>query len=237
MLPILHAGYDIIPPRPVAKILQKQERAFAMVRQGAKWNTIIFAEHEAVYTYVPGKPSESPLFRNGGPETLRAPLVPVHRGGSITFHGPGQLVSYFIFNLRNTGLGALDLNSLIDKSVIDLIARYEISGVPKPEHLPVQASGVWVRDGHGRHKKIASRGLRVVLSGTTGNITRFGCAINLATDLSWFDPIYPCGLDIEMTSVKNEVGEAPDTLSAAYIFTEIFYAHLESFSKEKRHSN
>ena len=220
-------------PRPIAETLQKQERIFAEVRRGTGWNTLILAEHEPVYTYVPGKMSEFPLFRNGGPDSLLAPLVPVHRGGSITFHGPGQLVCYFIFNLRSTRLGALDLNRLIEKSVTELLARYGISGEPKPEHLPIQASGIWVRKEHEHPKKIASRGLRVVATSKSENITRFGCAINLETDLSWFDAIYPCGLDIEMTSVEKETGQRPDMRDAAVIFATIFANNLE----EKRHSS
>src|SRR3989344_1384530 len=106
MMP-LRFEYDI-PARPIAEILKKQEEVFAEVRRGTRWNTVILAEHEPVYTYVPGKMSGERMFRAGNSDSLRAPLIPVHRAGSITFHGPGQLVSYFIFNLRKMGGGFSD---------------------------------------------------------------------------------------------------------------------------------
>lgn len=221
--------YDM-PTRPIQETLRKQETVFEDVLRKNGCNAILFAEHEPVYTYVPGKPSEGRLLRNGSPETLRAPLVPVHRGGSITYHGPGQLVCYFIWNLTRTKLGIYELNDLIDASTTALLARYGISGEPKPDALPTEASGVWVRGKDGVSRKIASRGLRVAMNGTR-SITRFGCALNLSTDLRWFDAIYPCGLDIEMTSVERETGQCPDVRDAALAFAILFSNSAQKYQE------
>lgn len=220
MFPRINAVYDI--PCPLADTLGEQEKKCVEIRSG-KWNYIIFAEHQSVYTYVPNKSPDETIFRAGDRSALCAPLVAVRRGGGITYHGPGQLVCYFIFDLKVCGIGVRELNGMIEMSITEFLLReYNIRGTPKPPHLSEAANGVWVLGGDGVQRKIASRGLLVNSEG----ITRFGCALNLTTDLSWFDAIFPCGLDIEMTSVKEETGDAPDVRDTAYILTQFFTDNL-----------
>ncbi|MBI1998797.1 MAG: lipoyl(octanoyl) transferase LipB [Parcubacteria group bacterium] len=233
MVPRITAKYDI--PCPIAHVLSEQEKLCANIR-GGEWNYILFAEHQHVYTYVENKAPDKMLFRGGDRSALRAPLVAAHRGGSITYHGPGQLVCYFVFDLAKCGIGVQELNGMIEMSLTELLLHHHgIRGTPKPPHLPEAANGVWVRGSDGVSRKIASRGLLVNSEG----VTRFGCALNVTTDLSWFDAIFPCGLDIAMTSVKEETGDAPDVRDTAYVLTRFFTDNLELLldDTEKRRSN
>lgn len=199
---------------------------------GACWDYILCAEHSPVYTFVPNKKNNCKLFKNEIDRDLNVPIVEVHRGGSITFHGPGQLVVYFVLNLKQLGISAFELNEIMDKSISKLLARkYGIFTAPKPENLPDTANGRWVLSEDGIQRKIALRGITVNNLG----ITRFGCAINITTDLSYFKSIFPCGLDIEMTSVERETGKSPDLQDTAYIFTDLLSKNFEVLL-EKRHS-
>lgn len=233
MPPKIASLFDI--PCPLAHALGEQEKLCAKIHSG-EWNYIIFAEHQSVYTYVQDKEPDERLFRSGRRDALRAPLVATHRGGGITYHGPGQLVCYFVFDLTKCGMGVREMNGMIEMSITEFLLRdYNIRGTPKPPHLPEAANGVWVLGGDGISRKIASRGLLINSAG----ITRFGCALNLTTDLSWFDAIFPCGLDIEMTSVKEETGGAPDVRDTAYILTQFFTDNLTLLlnKEEKRRFN
>lgn len=234
----LHCEYDGIPRCSIQNTLERQEELFNTVLIDNTWNHILFAEHAPVYTYEPGKAPDERLFRGGTASSLKAPLIAVRRGGSITYHGPGQLVCYFIFDLMKSGISVFNFNAVMEMSVIELLACFRVSGTPKPDDLPEEASGIWVRGKDGVSRKIASRGLSYKEVANKG-ITRFGCALNVSTDLSWFDPIFPCGLDIEMTSVKKETGKILDVLDTAYILTEIFTKNFELLAddKKKRRSN
>ncbi|MBI3020220.1 MAG: lipoyl(octanoyl) transferase LipB [Parcubacteria group bacterium] len=234
MTPALACHFNI--PCSFEEALANQECLAREKRgDGVLWNHIILAEHPSVYTYEPQKGAPESFVRNDDISSLGAPLVPVHRGGSMTFHGPGQLVCYFIFHLKETGIGAFELNSIIERVFAKFLAQeHKIFSVPKPDHLPPEASGLWVESADGILRKIVSRGLLVGGDG----ITRFGCALNLSTDLSRFAAIYPCGLDIEMTSVLKETGKKADTLDTAYLLTELFGKSMEAFigQKERRSS-
>jgi lipoyl(octanoyl) transferase len=129
-------------------------------------------EHPPVFT----------LGQAGRPEHLldpgHIPVVKTDRGGQVTYHGPGQLVAYLLLDLRRAGLGVRGLVSLLEQTVIELLAAEGIEANARKD-----APGVYVADA-----KIASIGLRV----------RHGCSfhglsINLDMDLSPFDRINTCG--------------------------------------------
>ena len=106
------------------------------------------------------------------------PVIPTDRGGQVTYHGPGQLVAYVLFDLRRAGLGVRQLVSRLEESVVDLLAEYRIHGDARPD-----APGVYV-DG----RKIASLGLRI-----RRGASYHGLALNVDMDLSPFARINPCG--------------------------------------------
>jgi lipoyl(octanoyl) transferase len=108
-----------------------------------------------------------------------ARVVEVDRGGDVTFHGPGQLVGYPILDLRARNLLPADYVGRLEHMLIDALAFSGITGERVPGRPGVWAGGA----------KIAAIGVRV-----QGGITTHGFALNVSTDLSWFDAIVPCGL-------------------------------------------
>lgn len=129
-------------------------------------------EHPPVYT----------LGQAGKPEHLIAatdiPVVPIDRGGQITYHGPGQVVAYVLVDLRRLGYGIRELVSRMEQAVIDLLAAHGVSA----ERL-AGAPGVYVGGA-----KIAALGLRV-----KHGCTYHGLAFNVNMDLTPFAAINPCG--------------------------------------------
>jgi len=207
-------GGSISTPCPIETAIARQDTLFKQkYTKGRRCQSdfILFAEHESVYTHVLRKSKRHELFRDKkrGEASLPADLLDVGRSaGSITYHGPGQLTCYLIINLTSTEIAWFQLGSCIDQILIDLLSQYDIEAYPRPEHLPKAVSGVWVTTGGGVWKKIASRGIDVRCG-----ITRFGFALNVSTDLSYFDYIYPCGCDIGMTSMKEILGEDVPSVS------------------------
>ena len=117
------------------------------------------------------------------------PVVQVDRGGQVTYHGPGQWVIYLLIDLRRHHLGVRDLVTLIENSIIALLAEYDINAQAQPS-----APGVYV-DG----SKIASLGLRV-----RRGCSYHGLALNVDMDLEPFQRINPCGYEgMQVTSMAN----------------------------------
>jgi len=150
--------------------------------------SVILLEHEPVFTI--GRLLDKSSLRVV--EQLPFPVFETNRGGQATYHGPGQLVGYPILDLRARGR---DLHSYLRKLedlLIDLLEEFGIEG-RKVEGK----TGVWVQD-----RKIASIGV-----GVRKWVTMHGFALNVASDLSGFLSIIPCGLSgVRMTSISIETG-------------------------------
>lgn len=126
------------------------------------------------------------------------PVVQVDRGGQVTYHGPGQLVVYVLWDLRRAGVGIRELVTALEGAVIDTVAAYGIHAVTRRD-----APGAYV-DG----AKLASVGLRV-----RRGCSYHGVALNVAMDLEPFSRIDPCGYrDLQMTQVADLGG--PDNLES-----------------------
>jgi lipoyl(octanoyl) transferase len=147
-------------------------RAFTEGRRPDTEDELWLLEHPPVFTL--GQAARPEHLLNPGP----IPVVRCDRGGQVTYHGPGQLVAYLLLDLRRRGFGVRRLVSLLQDSVIDLLARRGIEAVTR-----VGAPGVYVGGA-----KIASLGLRV-----RGGCTYHGLALNVAMDLLPFTRINPCG--------------------------------------------
>ena len=186
------------------KALQIQEILYPKTKgRGDPRNYCLFVQHSHMYAFdsSPHKTKGKKLLRVAK-EELPAPLIPIERrGGLITYHGPGQLVCYIVIRLQDFKLSIRKLNTLIDESIIRALKHFRIQAHTKPDFIPEEGAGVWITTPSGTYKKIASRGL-LIKSG----ITQFGFALNVNTDLSYFDYIYPCGLDIQITSMKEVTG-------------------------------
>ena len=151
-------------------------QAFTAARTPATPDEIWLTEHPPVYTLgLAGKPEH--LLRDIG-----VPMVKIDRGGQITYHGPGQLVAYLLFDLRRSRLGIRDVVRAIEASVVEWLDSMGVCAYGKPS-----APGVYVAAGGGE-AKIAALGLKV-----RGGCTYHGLAVNVAMDLAPFADIDPCG--------------------------------------------
>lgn len=120
------------------------------------------------------------------------PVVQTDRGGQVTYHGPGQLIGYLLLDVRRLGIGVRELVSLIERSLIELLASYGVSAAARPD-----APGVYV-DG----AKIASLGLRI-----RNGRSFHGLALNVDMDLQPFRRINPCGYaGLAMTQLRDLIG-------------------------------
>jgi lipoyl(octanoyl) transferase len=152
-------------------------------------------EHDPVYT-IGRTPDQSSLH---GPGRLPHPLFRINRGGQATYHGPGQLIGYFLLDLRRYGQDLHRYLRWIEALLVELLASYEIEATTR-EGL----TGVWMGNPAmtGASRKIASIGV-----GVRHWITMHGFALNVSGDLSPFDAITPCGIaNVTMTSMKRETG-------------------------------
>jgi lipoyl(octanoyl) transferase len=144
--------------------------------------TILLVEHPAVYTLGKSGNQENMLCTEAYLKSLGADFYHIDRGGDITFHGPGQLVCYPIIDLDATGHGIRSYIEALEQTIIDLAAEFGIEA-----GRSAGASGVWVtRDG--RLEKLCAIGVRA-----SHGVTMHGLAMNVSTDLRWFELINPCG--------------------------------------------
>jgi len=172
-----------------ADALARQEETLQRKRALAKApDELLLLEHDPVYTI--GRTSDQSSLR--GAQHLPYPLFEINRGGQATYHGPGQLVGYFLLDLRRHGQDLHRYLRWIENLLIEFIARHQIQATTRPG-----LTGVWVED-----RKIASIGV-----GVRHWITMHGFALNLDGDLSPFDQITACGIaNVKMTSLARETG-------------------------------
>ena len=172
-------------------------------------------EHNPVFTQ--GQAGKAEHLINTGD----IPVVQSDRGGQVTYHGPGQLVAYFLINLRRKKLGVRDLVTHIENLVINTLKAYNIDSAARPD-----APGVYV-DG----KKICSLGLRI-----RKGCSCHGLALNVNMDLGPFLRINPCGYEgMEMVQVSQVGGpediEAVEKQLIQELVTLLDYEQVE-FSTE-----
>jgi lipoyl(octanoyl) transferase len=152
-------------------------------------NTLLLLEHPPIFTA--GRrtlASERPVDGSK--------VIDVDRGGKITFHGPGQIVGYPIVKLRDP-LNVVGFVREIEVALIKVCADFGINSERYCER-----SGVWIRDEKG-DRKIAAIGIRVARG-----VTMHGFAINVDTDLSYYERIVPCGIaDAGVTSIAKELNQ------------------------------
>jgi lipoyl(octanoyl) transferase len=179
---------------PYAEGWELQRELVALRKRDEIPDTLVLLEHPPVYTV--GRAAKDASNLGAGEEYLKALGAEVFwsdRGGDATFHGPGQLVGYPILRLKklDTHKYLRDLEELI----ILVLADYGLEAGRHPEY-----TGVWIEG-----NKIAAIGVKF----SSGRITSHGFALNVKTDLSWFDRITPCGIkEYGVTSLTRELGDA-----------------------------
>jgi len=203
--------------RPYRAALSWQERMVRYRSSGTIRDTIFYMEHPDVVTVGRDVPDDD-LSKLKDIETFR-----ITRGGGITYHGPGQLIVYPVFDLRRRGKDLHKFIRDIEEGIIMVLGTYGLKGDRHPKH-----TGVWVGK-----KKIASIGIAVKQW-----ISFHGAAINLTTDLDKFKAINPCGLPPEiMTSTLSELEaeiaaiEFSARLTEAY--TEVFDTQFDDLDMDE----
>jgi lipoyl(octanoyl) transferase len=219
---------------PYAAGLELQARLVGLRKAGAIGDVLVMLEHEPVLTL-----GRAMGRKDGGrgnvlldDESLRArgvEVVETNRGGDVTYHGPGQLVGYPIFDLRGPlraagkRLGPVDFVRQMEEALIRTMADYGVAAMRVPGR-----TGVWTQpSGSIAEKKIAAIGIHV-----SAGVTSHGFALNVTTDLKDFEWIVPCGIDDRaVTSLELESREPDLTLltaaeRVARQFGQVFQAQM-----------
>jgi len=165
-------------------------------------NHLLLCEHEHVYTLGKSGSENNLLVTNQQLRKLNVSYIKTNRGGDITYHGPGQIVGYPIFDLEKFNLGIRNYIELLEESIISVLAEFGIKG----ERLE-GATGVWLDvNKTGLARKICAIGVKA-----SKHITMHGFAFNVNTDLDFFNLINPCGFrDKTVTSMEKELGRKQD---------------------------
>jgi len=169
--------------------------------EGSTPNYLIFCEHPHVYTLgKSGKPSHLLLDEQGLNEK-NAVYYAINRGGDITYHGPGQIVSYPILDLDNFFTDIHLYLRTLEEAVILTLADYGLKAGRYPGY-----TGVWFDADNERARKICALGVRC-----SRWVTMHGLAFNVNTNLDYFKNIIPCGIDDkDVTSMQRELGVVID---------------------------
>jgi lipoyl(octanoyl) transferase len=191
------------------RALALQQELVELRHQQRTGNTLLLLEHPPVLTLGRNSHRSNIIASDELLASRGVSLHEINRGGDVTYHGPGQLVGYPIFDLRSytPRLGAVEFVRLLEEGLIRFCADYgilttRIAGL----------TGVWTSPNcSGEEKKIAAIGVHISRA-----ITSHGFAINITTDLRDFNLIVPCGItDKEVTSLENETSQRVPTLEAA----------------------
>ena len=161
-------------------------------------NYLLWVEHAAVFTLGKSGKSEHLLLDQQGLKEKGIEFFNSNRGGDITFHGPGQIVGYPIFDLDNFFTDIHKYLRFLEQAVINTLFEYDIkASISKGE------TGVWLDAETPFARKICALGVRA-----SRWVTMHGFALNVTTDLSYFDHIIPCGIQGKgVTSMAKELGK------------------------------
>ncbi len=179
---------------------------------------LLFVEHPPVFTLGKSGKIDNVLISDEEREKNQIGFYRINRGGDITFHGPGQIVAYEIFDLEKfyTDIGRF-MRSL-EEVIIRTLADYGLTG-----DRSAGETGVWLDPGvKGRERKICAIGIRC-----SRWVTMHGLAFNVNTNLNYFNNIIPCGIvDKQVTSLERELGRKLDMdevkEKVKYYFEEVF---------------
>jgi lipoyl(octanoyl) transferase len=175
---------------------------------------LLFCEHPHVYTLGKSGHMENLLVNDTRLKELNVSFFKTNRGGDITYHGPGQIVGYPILDLERfeTDLGKYMRN--LEEVIIRMLAHYGIESGRLPG-----STGVWLdADNKNKARKISAMGVRC-----SRWVTMHGFALNVNTDLKYFDYIVPCGItDKSVTSMQKELGRVVDEQEVKDLLREEF---------------
>lgn len=206
-----------------AKALDIQTEKFnALLAAKAKGekgrNELLFCEHDPVLTIGKSGKDSNLLIPEARLQALGVSYYHINRGGDITYHGPGQITGYPIFDLETWHIGLKQYIYRLEETIIRFLALYGLKG----ERLE-GATGVWLDPFvAGKARKICAIGVK-----SSRFVTMHGFALNINTDLNYFSLINPCGFtDKGVTSLAKELGKEQDFEEAkrqlVALFQEVF---------------
>lgn len=215
-----------------------QEKLFESVLQSKqnksedKQQFLLFCEHEPVYTMGKSGNRQNLLIAEHVYKSKNIDYYPIDRGGDITFHGPGQLVAYPIIDMEEFGVGVKLYVNKLEDVVIRALQSFGIAA-EKDE----KAMGVWIDAQHpAKARKICAIGVRA-----SRFVTMHGLALNVNTNLDYFNYINPCGFtDRGVTSMQKELGreidfkEVSERMKQAFI--DVFGMELLTIDENKLYS-
>lgn len=178
---------------------------------------VVMCEHPHVYTLGKSGVIENLLASNQMLIDRGVSFFKTDRGGDITYHGPGQIVGYPIFDLEHFNIGLRQFLFNIEESVILFLKEFDIIG----ERME-GATGVWIEPSvSGKARKICAMGVK-----SSKYVTMHGLALNINTDLSFYQLINPCGFTNKgVTSLAAEIGQEQDMDACRQLLFDKF-AHV-----------
>lgn len=172
---------------------------------------LLLLEHPHVYTMGLHGNVNNLLFNEEFLNRIGARYYKIERGGDVTYHGYGQLVGYPIFDLEKLGIGIKKYIWLLEEAIIMTIAEYGITGTRMEGTV-----GVWIDSQSSNVRKIAAIGVKA-----SHYVTMHGFALNVTTNLDYFNYINPCGfVDKGVTSIEKETGMKPSLKEVGEKFAE-----------------
>jgi len=166
-------------------------------------NHFLFVEHPHVFTLGKSGNLDHLLVSEEALKEKEASFYKINRGGDITYHGPGQIVGYPILDLENFFTDIHKYLRLLEEAVILTLAEYSINATRSPGE-----TGVWLDVGTAFARKICAMGVRA-----SRWVTMHGFALNVNTDLGYFDLMIPCGIkDKAVTSMAAELNGIPQDM-------------------------
>lgn len=187
---------------PYQKAWDKQKEAVQLIDKGQMENQLWLLEHPHVITLGRGSHDENLLFSVEEYQKHGIEVVPIDRGGDVTYHGPGQLVGYPLFHLGERGNDSHQYLRDLEEVIIQALLPFGIEAGRKEPY-----TGVWVQD-----KKIAAIGVKFNRGRQRrGYITSHGFALNVNTDMRYFQMIIPCGIqEFGVVSMEQLLGKKVD---------------------------
>lgn len=177
-------------------------------------NYLLFVEHYPVYTLGKSGDFSNLLVSEAELERKGAEFFKTNRGGDITFHGPGQLVAYPILDLDHFFTDVHKYLRYLEEAVIQTLAHWNIKATRSEGE-----TGVWLDADTPFARKICAMGIRA-----SRWVTMHGLALNVDTDLSFFELMIPCGIAGKgVTSMKRELGDnCPSLIEVQHVFLQRF---------------
>jgi lipoate-protein ligase B len=199
----------VLRDAPYVPTWELQQTRARGVAAGTHQEALLLVEHTPVFTLGRRTDGDHLLHTEEELRALGADVVPVDRGGDVTWHGPGQITGYPILDLKPRGRDLHAYVTTLEQLIIDVAGSYGISA-----HRAAGMPGVWVGT-----EKVAALGVKVM----HGWVSYHGFALNVDPNLGWFEHIVPCGLHgYGVTSLSRLLGRRVRWEDAAERVTEAF---------------